>query len=138
VNPFALPVHPAVVHIPLAMLVAAWVCWIVRYATGDAIWTTRAWTFEVVGAVGLPLSIVAALIDTRGLGFLSPPRWDAPLVWHAIAGLTATLVFGGHALWRWRRPQSELGAASELSLTTAGVWLLVLTGLLGGELVFAT
>jgi uncharacterized membrane protein len=138
-NPFALPVHPAIVHFPIAMLSAAWVCLLLRYGTGDERWDARSRLFEIVGVVSLPLTIVAAFIDTRGIGFLLEPRADAPLIWHMTAGLVSAGAFGAHYLWRRKRQAEELTgrrAIGDVALATFGMLGLVAAGLLGGEMVF--
>ncbi|HYZ91221.1 MAG TPA: DUF2231 domain-containing protein [Actinomycetota bacterium] len=132
-NPFALPVHPAIVHFPVAMLSAAWVCLLVRYATGDERWDGRSRLFELVGVVALPLTIATAFIDTRGIGFLLEPRTDAPLIWHMAAGLVTAGAFTAHYLWRRRLP-----VAGDVALATLGMIALVAAGLLAGEMVFGT
>lgn len=140
-NPFALPVHPAVVHFPIAMLSAAWVCLLVRYATGDVKWDGWSRLFELIGVVSLPIVIVAAFIDTRGFDFLIHPRTDAPLIWHMTAGLTTTAAFAGHYLWRRRRVTSELKRGQvigDVGLATFGMIALVATGLIAAEMVFGT
>jgi uncharacterized membrane protein len=138
-NPFALPVHPAIVHFPIAMLSAAWVCLLLRYATGDERWDGRSRLFEVVGVVALPLTIAAAFVDTRGIGFLLEPRTDAPLIWHMTAGLVAAGAFSAHYLWRRGRPSSDmrgLGALGDVGLATLGMLGLLAAGLLASEMVF--
>lgn len=67
-NPFSWPVHPILVHFPLAMLAAAWVCLLARHATGKPQWTPRERVFEAVGVWTLPLALVGGFVDTRGSG----------------------------------------------------------------------
>ncbi|MGH2758557.1 MAG: DUF2231 domain-containing protein [Actinomycetota bacterium] len=138
-NPFALPVHPAIVHFPVAMLSAAWVCLLLRYGTGDERWDARSRLFEIVGVVALPATIVAAFIDTRGIGFLLEPRADAPLIWHMTTGLLTAIAFTAHYLWRRKRPAKEITgrrAIGDVTLATFGMLALVAAGLLAGEMVF--
>ena len=138
-NPFALPVHPAIVHFPVAMLSAAWVCLLLRYGTGDERWDARSRLFEIVGVVALPLTIVAAFIDTRGIAFLLEPRTDAPLIWHMTSGLVTATAFTAHYLWRRKRTAREFAgrrAVGDVALATFGMLALVAAGLLGGEMVF--
>ena len=133
-NPFALPIHPILVHFAIAMLSVAWICLVVRYATGDERWDARVRLFELVGVIALPATLVAAIIDTRGFRFAIHPRTDAPLIWHALAGLVAALAFGAH--WLWRRRKTDPPAWQDLSLATFAMIALVAAGLIAGELVF--
>ena len=123
------------------MLTAAWVCLLLRYATGDDRWDSRSRLFEVVGVVALPLTILTALIDTRGIGFLLEPRTDAPLIWHMTSGLVTTAAFTAHYLWRRRRSAAEMRgrrAVGDVALATFGMIGLLAAGLLAGEMVFGT
>jgi uncharacterized membrane protein len=135
-NPFALPIHPAVNHFAIASLTLAWAFLIIRYATGDLRWDERSRLFELVGVLALPPTIVAAFIDTRGFDFVLNPRADAPLIWHMTAGFVTSIVFGAHYLWR--RGVRERSAALDVVLTSFGMLGLVATGLLAGEVVYGT
>lgn len=131
-NPFALPVHPAVVHFPMATLSLAWLFLLVRYATGDERWDGRARLFELVGVIALPFTIVAGFIDTRGIDFLLEPRADAPLIWHMTSALLASIAFATHYL---RRPARPIG---DVALATFGMIALLAAGLLSAEMVYGT
>ena len=138
-NPFALPIHPILVHFSIAMLTAAWICLLVRYASRDPRWEDRWRIFELVGVFTLPATIVTAFIDTRGFGFLIHPRADAPLVWHMTSGLVASIAFGGHYLWRRRAVANGLTSsliAWDLALVTFAMIALVASGLIAGEMVY--
>ncbi len=139
-DPFTLPVHPAVVHFPVAMLSAAWVCLVLRYLTGKAHWDQRSRLFEVIGVAALPVVIGAAFIDTAGVEFIARPRWDKPLIWHAVIASAAAVTFTTHYLWRRARPLPAPGRAAvlDLGLATTGLWLLVVAGLIAGEMVYGT
>ncbi|MBI3648591.1 MAG: hypothetical protein HY240_07585 [Actinobacteria bacterium] len=139
-DPFTLPVHPAVVHFPMAMLTFAWVCLILRYVTGKEHWDQRARLFEVIGVVSLPVVVTAAFIDTSGFDFIVHPQWGKPLLWHAIVALSAGGTFAAHYLWRRKRtnmPFAGREATIDIGLATAGLWLLITAGLIAGEMVYA-
>jgi uncharacterized membrane protein len=140
VNPFALPVHAPMVHLPVALLTITWVCVIVRHVSGSARWDERTRMFEIVGVLALPVTIVTAFVDTRGFDFLTNPRFDAPLIWHMVAGLAATVFFGWHFLWRRdrRRVDLRLPATIDVGLATLGMLALMAAGLLAAEMVYAT
>lgn len=138
-QPFALPVHPLVVHFPVAMLTAAWVCLLARHATGRRQWSVRGGMFEVVGVASLPVVVVAGLIDTRGIDFLARPRWDGPLIWHVAVALAGAAVFAGHWWWRRRLTLEPRGRwmYAEVGVMTFGLWLLVAASMIAGEMVYA-
>lgn len=97
-NPFELPVHRAVVHFPVAMLTATWVCLLLLHATARSRWASRAWLFEVIGVVTLPFAIGAGFVDLRGFDTVLDPRWDHPLIWHIIAASAGAVLFTVHLL----------------------------------------
>jgi len=138
-NPLALPIHPILVHFSIAMLSAAWICLLVRYASGDQRWEDRWRTFELVGVFTLPATIVTAFVDTRGFSFLIHPRADAPLIWHMTSGLVTAAAFTGHYLWRRRALADGLTTtviAWDLALATFAMIALVASGLIAAEMVY--
>jgi uncharacterized membrane protein len=139
VNPFTLPVHPAIVHFPMAMLAAAWASLVLRYLTGRMRFADLGGTFELVGVLSLPLAVASGVVDTRGVSFLADPRWDAPLIWHVIGAIVAGGFFTAHYLWRRRALRNEQtpSRVPDLVLPTLGFWLLVVAGLIAGEMVYA-
>jgi uncharacterized membrane protein len=141
-NPLALPLHAPVVHLPVAMLTVTWLCVIGRHVSGSPRWDERTRLFEFVGVLALPATLVTAIVDTRGFGFITNPRFDAPLIWHMAAGLAAAAFFGGHFLWRRRRTSVDLGrlalATVDVGLATLGMLALTAAGLLAAEMVYAT
>lgn len=139
-NPFDLPVHPAVVHIPVAMLSAAWVCILLRHATQRTEWTDRARLFETIGVTALPFSIAAGLIDLRGVEPLAEARWDQPLIWHVLAAVGGSALFATHAVVvrRLAARNDRPHVVFDLGLSTAGLWFIVLAGMLAAEMIYAT
>jgi uncharacterized membrane protein len=137
-NPFSLPLHPAIVHFPIAMLSAAWVCLIIRHSTGDDKWDGRISLLEVIGVGALPFVIAAGFIDTRGFDFVLNPRADAPLIWHMTSGLVATIAFGTHYLWRRGRAAQLVGGlvVVDVAMATFGLIALLAATFLAAEVVY--
>lgn len=138
-NPLSLPVHPLVVHFPIAMLSAAWVGLIARYGFDKPRWEPQIMFLETLGVLFLPVTIALGFVDTRGFDFLWDRHWDQPLIWHFVAAISAAMVFAVHFVWR-RRParNRDVRLVVDLGLATAGMWLLVMAGLIAGEMVYAT
>ncbi|MDP9183568.1 MAG: hypothetical protein M3P04_12440 [Actinomycetota bacterium] len=136
-NPLDLPVHPAVVHFPIALLVLAWVCVLLQHRTGSDAWAERARLLEIVGVATLPFTILAGVVDLRGLDTLLHPAWDLPLIWHVLAALSATALFTAHLLWRRGRDVFQgSDAVVDVVMSTSATWLLVLAGAIAGEMVY--
>lgn len=135
---FDLPVHPAVVHFPVAMLVTAAVCVLIRYVRSDRAWATRARMFERVGVALLPLTVAAGFVDTRGVDFLRDRRWDQPLIWHFVVAVVTTAVFFFHFVWSRRitADPTRRTVVIDVGLVTAGTWGLLLTGAIAAEMVY--
>lgn len=136
-NPFDLPVHPMLVHFPLAFLILAWVCLILQHGYRAEPWGERARLLEWLGIATFPFTIVAGVIDLRGVDQLTSPQWDRPLIWHVTAAVTGAALFTGHAFWRRHRDVMSGGAAVlDVALATTALWSIVLAGAIAGELVY--
>lgn len=137
-NPLDLPVHPALVHFPIAMLMAAWVCVLLRHGLRARVWDDRVRLFETIGVATLPVVIVAGWVDLRGFDAVLSPRWSQPLIWHLLAGIATTALFTTHFAWR-RGRDVVVGSAAllDVGLSTAAAWTLLLTGAIAGEMVYA-
>lgn len=136
-----LPVHPPFVHFPVALLSIVWAMLVVRYVTGQTKWDHRARLMHAIAVGSIPFVLGAALIDTRGFDFVTSPRWDAPLIWHALGGLVVAGATIGHFVWRRRyEPERLVGrlAVADLALASVVMWSLLLVSLLAGEMVYAT
>ena len=136
-NPFDLPVHPMLVHFPLALLITAWVCLLLQHGFRVQPWADRARFLETVGVATFPFTILAGVIDLRGVSQLTSPSWDLPLVWHVIAALIGATLFTVHLFWRRGRDVS-IGSAAvvDVGLSTAALWSIVLAGAIAGEMVY--
>lgn len=133
----AIPLHPAVVHFPIAFLAVAWLLVVAAHLAGRPAWRALADTFERPGVLFAPLALATGLGDAGGAEILAIPL-DQPLPWHALAAVTAVVLFAAHAAWRLlRRDGPAARPGLDLALATAGCWALVTAGMLGAELVHA-
>ena len=136
-NPFVLPVHPMVVHFPLALLILAWVCLILQHGYRAEPWGERVRFLEWIGVASFVPTVIAGVIDLRGFAELASPRWNLPLIWHVIAAMTAVVLFTGHAFWRRGRDVMHgSGAVIDVGVATVALWSMVLAGAIAGEMVY--
>lgn len=134
---WSLPIHPAIVHFPVAMLSTAWFLTVVAHLTHPARGVDLSRALEWIGVLALPFAIASGLRDA-GLDFLAERRWDQPLIWHFLSATTAATLFTTHALWRRAVGRDRALAAPwiDLGLSTAGFWSLLIAGLIAGEMIF--
>jgi uncharacterized membrane protein len=124
------PIHPAVVPVPIGLLVAASVSDLAHVATGDRFFA-RASRLLVAG--GVASGVGAAL---PGLLDLLTIRAARNRVGYAHAGGNAAILALGAASLAMRAGQTDRVPSAAMGLSLVGSALLALTGWLGGELAF--
>jgi uncharacterized membrane protein len=134
---WSLPIHPAVVHFPVATLTTSWFLTVVGHMTPVPRGVDLSRSLEWIGVFFLPFAIASGLRDA-GLDFLGQPQWDQPLIWHFLGTMTAGVLFATHLLWRRvvGRERALSAPWVDLGLSSAGFWFLLLAGLIAGEMVF--
>jgi uncharacterized membrane protein len=127
------PIHPMLVPFPIAFFVATLLADIVFWRTGNSGWAVAAMWLLGAGLVGAALAAVAGLTD-----FLGDARVRALThAWlHAIGNVVA-VVISLISFWLRYSHGAEAGALpTGIWLSLIVVALLLVTGWLGGELVF--
>ena len=134
--PLLARIHPVLIHFPLAGLPMAWVAWVVWLRTRRDAWMLA----DVVPLSIAALASIAAVI-TGNIAHDSM-RFGASLHdyvhWHQYAGtslMVLTLLLTALRLWRWTRLGGRWMMLYGVGLTAACL-LSVVTGYLGGSLVF--
>ncbi|MFM7044294.1 MAG: DUF2231 domain-containing protein [Ilumatobacteraceae bacterium] len=131
-----MPIHPALVHFPIAFLFTASVLIAVRHATGRALLERYIAPLLIVGVATLPIVMLAGLRDAGWLDLFRNADAGQPLIWHAIVSTCVAVSATSHAVVRARSDGSP-DRLVDLSLAAATAWLLVTTGLLAGEMVYS-
>jgi uncharacterized membrane protein len=134
---WSLPIHPAIVHFPVAMLTTSWFLTIIGHMTYPARGLGLSRSLEWIGVLFLPFAIASGFRDA-GLDFLTQPQWNQPLIWHFLGTMVSAALFATHAAWRHKVGGRRALAAPwiDLGLSSAGFWFLLLAGLIAGEMVF--
>ena len=124
------PIHPMLIPFPIVFFVTTFVCDLVFWRTGAAIWSTAA--LWLLGA-GLVMAALAAL---AGLGdFFGEPRIRdlSDAWWHAGGNIVAVLI----ALYNfYMRYQGGAVVPTGLVLSLVVVLILLFTGWKGWEMVY--
>lgn len=127
------PIHPMLVPFPIAFFVATFAVDLVFWRTGNADWALASVWLLGAGLVTAALAAVAGLIDFMGDQRV---RQIGKAWWHAGGNVLAVLL----SLWNFIQ---RLSAADVVAILPGGllislvvVAILLVTGWLGGELVF--
>lgn len=130
-----LPWHPVFIHFPIAFLATTSVLVGVRHAAGRESLERFITPLLVGGVVTFPVILVTGLRDAGWSTLWREADWSQPLPWHVVSGLTTMIVSTAYAIKR--DPESEpMRAPRDVGWAAATFWLLLTTGLLGGEVVY--
>jgi len=124
------PIHPMLVALPIGMWVFALIGDIVYAAGGNVGWSAAAFYTIGVGILGALAAAIPGLID---LVSMSPSRARTIGIWHMSINLALVGLFAVNFFLRW---QTGLSAGTALVLTIIGIAGLLVSGWLGGEMVY--
>lgn len=127
------PIHPMLVPLPIAFLIATFLCDLVFWRTVDDSWANAAMWLLGAGLVGAALAAMAGFIDFAGDQRVRQLR-DAWL--HMIGNVTAVVLSLVSFYLRWRYGAAEAVLPWGIWLSAVVVGLLAFNGWKGGELVF--
>ncbi|HXF63399.1 MAG TPA: DUF2231 domain-containing protein [Caldilineaceae bacterium] len=148
------PLHPRVVHFPIALLLlgsAAALLYLFgprafRFIAPAELRTLAWWPLRL-GWLGVALAVLTGLFDQGRL----PPQapYSATLNWHIGSGLALLVVYGIllYRQWLWKKQRRPPDGVEDLLdspaarpwvalLLAVGIALVVLSGWLGGALVY--
>lgn len=129
--------HPFATHFPIALLLLNLGLTLVYLRRADPFLERSAYGALVIGWWGLFASILTGTLDLA----LSWPLRDETVVWinaHAALGLALLIIYGQALLRRRRDPAVLQGSQrqSYLRLLVLGALLVLVTGWIGGHLVY--
>ena len=132
-----LPIHPKIVHFPIALYLTAIFAIGVYLVRRERIYEQISLFLLVLGWIGNWAAVISGLLET---GQIAPndQRW-ATLNQHITLGIALLIVFGYALYERLRRPRlldEPQGRLLFLGLLAVGALLVAWDGLLGGKLVY--
>jgi uncharacterized membrane protein len=126
------PLHPMLIPFPVAFLVAALVCDLIFWRTGNTAWSTASLYLLGAALVMAALAAVAGVTDSIGDERIR----DLSAAWHHMLGNVTVVLL---SLWNWYR-RYEAGDAAVLPtgllISLVVVLLLLYTGWRGSEMVY--
>jgi uncharacterized membrane protein len=127
------PIHPMLVVFPLGLFATAAVFDILYLSTGNLAFSTVSYYMIAAGILGGLLAAIFGFIDW--LGLKGNTRAKNLGLWHGLGNFTIVVMFV--LSWFLRRGNVDFVPNSlALLLSFAGVGLALITGWLGGELVY--
>ncbi len=123
------PIHPMLVAIPIGLWIFSFVCDLAyAFGSGNEEWRLVALYTLAGGIVGALLAALPGFIDMLSLPF--PVKRTALI--HMAINLTVVALY---AVNLWLRLQ-DAGHGTVLTLSIVGIGLLVISGWLGGKMVY--
>ena len=124
------PIHPMLVPIPIGLWIFSLVCDLIHAGgSSNPAWATVALYTMGGGIVGALLAAVPGLIDLLSL----PPGPRKTAITHMAINLTVVVLY---VINFWLRVNSPDKAGTAVWLSVIGIGLLVVSGWLGGKMVY--
>jgi uncharacterized membrane protein len=124
------PVHAILVAFPIGPWMFSLVYDLMYRFGGEAIWSVMAWYTMIAGVIGAAVAAIPGLIDFFSI---TAPRVGCIGLAHLIVNAGLVSLFSANA---WIRTLVEPGSLLTLLLSIVGVAALVVSGWLGGEMVY--
>lgn len=133
VKAFGHPIHPMLIVFPLGLLATSVIFDILYLIFEDATFATVSYWLIAAGVIGGLIAAIFGLTDW--LSIPSGTRAKNIGLWHGLGNVIIVLLFAGSWLIR-NGDEQNLPNTTALILSFAGAALAVVTGWLGGELVY--
>jgi uncharacterized membrane protein len=125
------PFHPIIVPLPIGLWIFSLVSDLIfKFGYGGAVWNDVAFYTLAGGIVG---ALIAALPGFIDLSNLQNPKTKTIAIWHMIINLGAV---GLYCVNFWLRMHRAPGDNLPIVLSVIGIVLIIISGWLGGELVY--
>lgn len=127
------PIHPMLVTLPIGLWVFSFVCDLCfMFGSGAVVWKTVALYTMAGGIVGALAAAIPGLIDLLSL----PAEPKKTALAHMAINLTVVALYVVNLWLRLQAPNAGAGAGLPVLLSLIGILLLLVSGWLGGKLVF--
>jgi uncharacterized membrane protein len=125
------PFHPIIVPLPIGLWIFSIVSDLIfKFGYGGSVWNDVAFYTLAGGIVGALLAALPGLIDLLSI---QNPKSKSIGIWHMVINLLAV---GLYCVNFWLRMHRAPGDNLPIVLSAAGIVLIIISGWLGGELVY--
>jgi len=125
------PFHPMLVALPIGLWIFSIVSdFIFKLGWGGPVWNDVAFYTLAGGIIGALVAAVPGFIDLIGI---ENPKTQSIAIWHMFINLLAVAVY---CVNLWLRMHRAPGDDLPIILSAIGVALIIISGWLGGELVY--
>ena len=127
------PIHPMLVPFPIGLWVFSFICDLIFVFGSQApVWKTVALYTMVGGLIGALAAAVAGLIDLLSL----PPEPRKTAIIHMAINVTIVVLFAINIWLRVSAGDAGAGATGPVWLSLVAIAMLLVSGWLGGKLVY--
>ena len=125
------PLHPIIVPLPIGLWIFSIVSDLIfKFGYGGPVWNDVAFYTLAGGIVGALIAALPGLIDLLSL---ENPKTKSIAVWHTVINLLAVVLY---CVNLWLRMHRAPGDNLPIILSAIGIVLIIISGWLGGELVY--
>jgi uncharacterized membrane protein len=124
------PIHPMLVPVPIGLWIFSFIGDVVFQATGNLTWGTIARYSMGVGVIGALLAALPGFVDLYKLPASRAKRMG---ILHMSVNLGIVVLFAADYVWRVNQVPGALGP---FVLSIIGILSLMVSGWLGGEMVY--
>ena len=125
------PFHPMLVALPIGLWIFSILSDLIfKFGGGGAVWNDVAFYTLAGGIIGALIAAVPGFIDLIGI---ENPKTQSIAIWHMLINLLAVAVY---CVNFWLRMHRAPGDDLPIILSAIGVALIIISGWLGGELVY--
>jgi uncharacterized membrane protein len=130
------PLHPILVHLPVGLWIASFVLDIAYFSTGNSDLAVSSYYCMALGLLGALLAVPTGLAEYQDIPVSTLPRRVATL--HLFMNLVIMLFYVGNLISRFKNVGDSFHfvTVQQLFLSILSVFLLSISGYLGGRLVY--